>query len=43
MFPQDFFYKVEHKEVHIHENFEDYGVPEMMAVKFVHYCYHSFN
>jgi len=34
---------VEHKEVHIHENFENYGVFEMVAVKFVHYCYHSSN
>jgi hypothetical protein len=28
---------VEHKEVHIHENFENYSVIEMVAVKFVHY------
>jgi hypothetical protein len=34
---------VEHKEVHIHENFRNYGVLEMVAVKFVHYCYHSSN
>jgi hypothetical protein len=41
--PQDFFYEGEHKKVHIHENFENYGVLEMVAVKFVHYCYHFFN
>jgi len=29
--------------VHIHENFENYGVLETVAVKFVHYCYHSSN
>jgi hypothetical protein len=29
--------------VHIHENFRNYGVLEMVAVKFVHYCYHSSN
>jgi hypothetical protein len=33
----------EHKEVHILENFENYGGLEMMVVKFVHYCYHSYN
>jgi len=43
MFPQDFFYEVEHKEVHIHENFENYGALETVAMKFVHYCYHSSN
>jgi hypothetical protein len=35
--------KGEHKEVHIHENFENYGVLEMVAMKFVHYCYYSSN
>ena len=29
--------------MHIHENFKNYGVLEVMAVKFMHYCYHSFN
>ena len=29
--------------MHIHENFENYGVLEMVAVKFVHYCYHFSN
>ena len=43
MSPQDFFYEGEHKEVHIHENFKNYGVLEMVVVKFVHYCYHSSN
>jgi hypothetical protein len=33
----------EHKEVHIHENFENYGVLEMVAMKFVHCCYYSSN
>jgi hypothetical protein len=28
MFSQDFFYEREHKEVHIYENFENYGVLE---------------
>jgi hypothetical protein len=43
IFPQDFFQEGEHKEVHIHEDFKNYGVLEMVAVKFVHYCYHSSN
>ena len=30
-------------KVHIHENFGNYGVLQTMAVKFVHYCYHSSN
>jgi hypothetical protein len=29
--------------MHIHENFGNYGVLETVAVKFVHYCYHSSN
>jgi hypothetical protein len=29
--------------VYIHEKFENYGVLETVVVKFVHYCYHSFN
>jgi hypothetical protein len=29
--------------VHIHENFENYGVLETVAVKFVHYYSHSSN
>jgi hypothetical protein len=35
--------EVEHKKVHIHENFGNYGVLETVVVKFVHYCYHSSN
>ena len=34
---------MEHKEVHIHENFENDGVLETMVVKFVYYCYHYSN
>jgi hypothetical protein len=29
--------------VHIHENFENYVVLEMVVVKFVYYCYYSLN
>ena len=32
MFPQDFFYEGEHKGVHIHENFRNYGVLETVVV-----------
>jgi hypothetical protein len=31
MFPQDFFQEGEHKEVHIHENFGNYGMLETVV------------
>ena len=29
--------------MHIHENFKDFGVLKIVVLKFVYYCYHSFN
>jgi hypothetical protein len=32
-----------YKKMHTHENFENYDVLEMVAVKFVYYWYHFSN